>query len=228
MFFRNTLLSRLPPQELEEIAPCLTELWLPADVRILGFDERPDYAYFPESAVVSVLAYGNNGRSCYIGLYGYEGFGSIAAALGIPTSFGDEIVQAAGYTYRIQTTNLRRLLETLPELRRIVHCYVHIFFMQISYTAFANGNTRIEQRLARWLLMYQDRMRTSSLAITHQRLSDLLGVRRSGITEALHVLEGNKLIRGQRGLIDILDRGRLADLSAGSYGPPEAEYKRLI
>jgi DNA-binding MarR family transcriptional regulator len=71
-------------------------------------------------------------------------------------------------------------------------------------------------------------MHGGSLAITHQRLSDLLGVRRSGVTEAIHVLEGRNLIRARRGFVDILDRPQLELLTAGCYGRPEAEYKRLI
>jgi CRP-like cAMP-binding protein len=105
--------------------------------------------------------------------------------------------------------------------------YVHVFMMQLANTVLANS-ARIEQRLARWLLMYQDRIRGVSLAVTHQALSSMLGVRRAGITEAIHVLEGRKMIRSQRGLINILDRPRLEMMTAGSYGGPEAEYRRLI
>ena len=213
---------------MDIVAPLLTQIWLPADHRLLSVEERPEHVYFPESAIVSVITYGNNGRNCYIGLYGYEGFGSICAVLGVPTSPREEIVQSAGYAYRLRTTHLLELFANLPQLQRRLNHYIHIFTMQVSYTAFANGSTRVEQRLARWLLMYQDRARTSSLAITHQRLSEMLGVRRSGVTEAIHMLEGERLIRGQRGLIDILDRPRLALLTAGSYGAPEAEYLRLF
>jgi hypothetical protein len=228
MSIRNTLLFQLPAFELEEIEPMLTRVWLPADAQLLGVEHRADYAYFPESVIISVITHGDNHRHCYTGLYGFEGFGSLTTLLGVPTSPHDEVVQLGGYAYQIRATDLHDLVITLPEFRRRLNCYAHIFMMQISYTAFANGSTRVDQRLARWLLMYQDRLHASSIAITHQRLSDMLGVRRSGITEALHLLEGNGLVRAQRGLIDILDRPRLRLLTAGSYGRPEAEYQRLI
>ncbi len=208
--------------------PFLTYLWLPPDARVLAVEERPDYVYFPESVIISVIACGDNERNCYVGLYGFEGFGSVAAALDVPTSQADEVVQHGGFAYQIRTSDLHSLLQKLPELRRKLQFYVHVFLMQVSYTAFANSNIRVEQRLARLLLMYQDRTRTSSLTITHQRLAEILSVRRSGITESIHLLEGEKLIHAQRGLIDILDRPRLAALTAGSYGAPEAEHLRLI
>jgi CRP-like cAMP-binding protein len=225
---RSTLLSHLPDGEIKEIAPLLTHVWLPADTKILEVEERLDYTYFPESAILAVVTRGCNGRNCYSGLYGHEGLGSISAVLGIPTSPNDEVVQRAGYAYRIRTVDLQSLLGRLPGLRRRLHRYVHVFMMQVAYTALANGCTRLDQRLARWLLMYQDRARISSLAITHQRLSEILGVRRSGVTEALHILEGERLIRGRRGLIDILNRPKLILLTGGSYGTPEAEYLRLV
>jgi hypothetical protein len=228
MAFRNTLLSHLPQRELAEIAPFLSRVWLPADTRLQAVEQRLDLTYFPESVIVSVIVGGGNGRSCCIGLYGFEGFGCTGAIFGIPTSPADEIVQYAGYAHQIRTTELRARLAELPDLRHRLERYVHIFLMQVSYTAFANGNTRLDQRLARLLLMYQDRALTGSLAITHQRLAEILGARRAGVTEALHLLEGARLIRAHRGLIDIIDRENLASLTAGSYGASEAEYLRLI
>jgi len=224
----NSLLAQLPQHELESIAPLLMREWLPADMMLLSVEERLQHAYFPESAIASVVTCGDNDRTSYVGLYGYEGFGSVATLLGASVSGHREIVQSAGYAFRLRVSDLTDMMAVLPEFRRRLHCFAHVFLMQVGYTAFANGCTRIDQRLARWLLMYQDRMRASSLAITHQRLSEILGVRRSGVTEALHILEGVGLIRAHRGLIDILDRRRLAEMTAGSYGRPEEEYRRLL
>ena len=228
MALRNALLSQLPTNEVEAVTPLLTQIWLPADTRLIAIEQRPEHVYFPGSAVISVITRGDNGRNCCVGLYGYEGFGSTCALFGIPMSPAEEIVQSAGWSYCLSTNDLQGQFAILPGLRRRLHWYVHVFMMQISYTAFALASTRIEQRLARWLLMYQDRTSTSSLAITHQRLSDMLGVRRAGVTEAIHVLEGERLLRGHRGLIDILDRPRLIALTAGAYGAPEAEYVRML
>lgn len=228
MALSNSLLSHVPASELDAVRPFLTRRWLPEDAEICRFEQPSDQLYFPESAIVSVIVKGDDGRRCNIGIYGSEGFGNLAAFLDCDSSPPIEVVQAGGYAISIQAKELQRIIDELPELRRMLYRYVRIFMMQVAYTALSNSSNRIEQRLARWLLMFQDRMCGCSLSITHQRLSNLLGVRRPGVTEAIHMLEGRKLIRARRGLVDILDRPRLELLTAGCYGRPEAEYKRLI
>lgn len=99
---------------------------------------------------------------------------------------------------------------------------------QVAQTAFANGAATVEHRLARWLLMAQDRQASDELQLTHEFISIMLGVRRSGVTDALHELERKRLIRGARGVIEIRNRSRLVALAGGIYGVPEAQYERLI
>jgi CRP-like cAMP-binding protein len=205
----------------------LSRVWLESGTELVRLECRSDWIYFPEGGIVSVISCGADERMCCVGLYGFEGFGNLATILGAPTSATYETVQVAGYAYRISADDMRRAVVILPEFRSIILRYIHVFMMQIANTVLANG-TRIEQRLARWLLMCQDRIRGSSLAMTHQSLSAMLGVRRAGVTEAIHVLEGQRLIQARRGLINILDRPGLEKMTAGSYGKPEAEYRRLI
>ena len=106
--------------------------------------------------------------------------------------------------------------------------YVHVFMTQQSQTALANGRARLNQRLARWLLMWQDRLRTPHITVTHEFLALLLGVSRQGVTVELHELEGQGLIKGTRNLIRVLDRKGLRALADGFYGVPEAEYDLTI
>jgi CRP-like cAMP-binding protein len=228
MEIRNTLLATLLDIEFENLAPRLSRHWLPAGALLIDVEEPPEWGYFPESGMVSVIAAGADERRSHVGLYGFEGFGSLAIVLGAPTSSADEIVQIGGYFARISAEHLSQAMATLPAFRRVMLRYAHVFLMQVANTVLCNGHGRIEQRLARWLLMCQDRMRSPTLAITHQSLSMILGVRRAGVTEAIHVLEGRRLIQAQRGLIHILDRERLMLMTGGSYGKPEAEYRRLI
>src|SRR5262245_45804750 len=103
MALGNMLLSQLPAAEMDAISPLLTRSWLAVDQTILGVEERPDFLYFPESAIISVIACGSNGRNSYVGLYGHEGFGSTCAVLGAPTSPAAEVVQSAGYAYSVRT-----------------------------------------------------------------------------------------------------------------------------
>jgi CRP-like cAMP-binding protein len=106
--------------------------------------------------------------------------------------------------------------------------YAYAFSVQTTCTALANGRSKIEERLARWILMARDRIDIDELALTHEFLSLMLGVRRSGVTVALHLLVRAGLIQAHRGIITILDRQGLEDISNGSYGVPEAEYQRLF
>jgi CRP-like cAMP-binding protein len=100
--------------------------------------------------------------------------------------------------------------------------------IQTSHSALANGRYTIQERLARWLLMCLDRMDGDDLPLTHEFLSLMLGVRRSGVTEALHVLEGVNIVKAGRGTIRVLNRERLEEIAGGCYGLPEAEYNKLI
>ena len=106
--------------------------------------------------------------------------------------------------------------------------FAHVFEVQMSQTALANGSFTIERRLARWLLMCQDRVGHPEFLITHEFLSIMLAVRRSGVTVALQKLEGKKIIKSTRARIEILNRKALLQLAESAYGVPEAEYRRLI
>jgi CRP-like cAMP-binding protein len=227
MGMANRLLSALSDNAIEKLSPHLSRVWLEPGTTLCSIEQMPAYAHFPESGIVAVSTPVIEGRLCCVGLYGFEGCGSLAAILGAPTSPTYEVVEMSGYAIQIPIDVLLQAFATLPEVRSLMLRYVHVFMMQLANSVLAN-TARIEQRLARCLLMYQDRIRGISLAVTHQALSSMLGVRRAGITEAIHVLEGRKLIRSQRGLINILDRPRLEAMTAGSYGGPEAEYRRLI
>jgi CRP-like cAMP-binding protein len=99
---------------------------------------------------------------------------------------------------------------------------------QTAHTAIANARANIEQRLARWILMAHDRIQSSYLPLTHEFLALMLGVRRAGVTEALHALEGKRLIKSLRGQVKILNRKGMERIAGGLYGVPEAEYRRLI
>ena len=100
--------------------------------------------------------------------------------------------------------------------------------IQSGQTALANGRGRLDERLARWLLMWDDRIRPEALIVTHEFLALLLGVRRSGVTDTMNELEGRGLIRCSRGQVRILDREGLKLAANGFYGIPEAEYERAL
>ena len=137
-------------------------------------------------------------------------------------------MQASGSALRISTESLRGMLEASRSLTATLLRYVNVFMVQGSQTALANGRGRLDERLARWLLMWNDRVQPDALAVTHEFLALLLGVRRQGVTVTMHELEGKGLIRSTRGAVRILDREGLAVAANGFYGVPEAEYARSM
>jgi CRP-like cAMP-binding protein len=137
-------------------------------------------------------------------------------------------MQVAGEGQRISAGKLRQAMHKIPSLRGLFLKYVQAFMMQTAHTAVANGRAKLDARLARWILMAHDRLDGRKLPLTHEFLSLMLGVRRAGVTDTLAVLEDQKLIRALRGEIQVLDRKGIENAATGSYGIPEAEYKRLI
>ncbi|MFZ0853503.1 MAG: Crp/Fnr family transcriptional regulator [Hyphomicrobiaceae bacterium] len=133
----------------------------------------------------------------------------------------DTYIQVAGKGRRIRAAKLREADERSNTLHRAMLHYAHAFLLQATTTALANGRSKIEERLARWLLMAQDRVDSDQLPLTHEFLSLMLGVRRAGVTAALQALERKELISRNRGKMLILDRKGLEKQSNGTYVPTE-------
>ena len=113
-------------------------------------------------------------------------------------------------------------------LHRLLLKYIQTFMVQTAHTAIANAHAKLPERLSRWILMAQDRVGGDDLALTHEFLALMLGVRRPGVTETLQVLSRKRLIKTGRGRILVLDRKGLERSAGGYYGVPEQEYRRLI
>jgi len=122
----------------------------------------------------------------------------------------------------------RAAMQGSASLRSTVLHYCMTVISQMAFTALANGRYRIEERLARWLLMAADRADDNTITLTHEFLSVMLGARRPGITNALNAFEKRGVVAARRGVIEILDRHALEEAANGSYGGPEAEYQRLF
>ena len=181
---------------------------------------------FPDSGVISVVAACEQ-THLEIAMIGYEGMTGTAVVLGDDRSPHHAYVQAAGRGHAIPAEALSDLMDMRPSLRRHLLRYVQVLAVQTAQTALANGRGHIHSRLARRLLMANDRMGTE-LALTHEFLAMMLGVRRAGVTDAVHCLEGEGYIRARRGLILIRDRAGLERVANGFYGVPEACYRRLF
>jgi CRP-like cAMP-binding protein len=223
----NRILSRLSAADAALLAPRLTAVELPLRKQVEVPRKSIEHVYFLESGIASVVANGDNKRGIEVGLIGREGMTGLAVVMGADCSPHNTYMQCAGSGLRMDSNRLRDAMEESATLRPRFLLYGYAFLVQTGYTAMANGRSKIEERLARWLLMAQDRVDGNSLPLTHEFLSVMLGVRRPGVTVALNLLERAGVIRIGRGAVSIIDRDELETMSNGAYGRPEAEFHRL-
>ncbi len=224
----NRILASLSREDFALLEPHLEPAELPVRLRLETGNRPIDHVYFIESGIASVVANGINHRTIEAGLIGWEGMTGLAVVMATDRTPHETFMQVAGSGMRIASGTLRRAMELSATLRVALLNFAHAFFVQTTHTAMTNGSSKIEERLARWLLMAHDRVEGDDLPLTHDFLAIMLGVRRPGVTVALNQFERNGLIRAGRGVISILDRNGLTRSANGSYGTPEAEFDRLF
>ena len=225
---QNLLLCSLSAGDRAEIEPHLAR----APIQLHQIIEVPDRpvitVVFPISGVGSTIALGVDGRRIEAGLFGREGMSGSVILMGGDRSPNETVMQLEGEGLYIDAGRLRDAMDARPTLRAQLLRYLQVLLVQTGQTALSNGHSRLEERLARWLLMCHDRIDGNTLEITHEYLSIMLGVRRAGVTVGTHLLEGKGLIRATRGSLTILHREGLEAEAGTSYGIPEREYLRLF
>jgi CRP-like cAMP-binding protein len=226
--FRNRILSRLKPDDLDLFRPDLEPIQLDLRQSLEIPNQSITHAYFPSDGLASIVAEDRKSRQSEIGIVGFEGMTAMSVLLENEQSPNNTYMQIAGAGHRLGVVPLRGAMAKSESLRRRLLRYVHAFTIQMSQTALANSKMRVDARLARWLLMAHDRVERNDIELTHEFLALMLGVRRAGVTEALQDLESRGLIRALRGKLTILRRKDLEIVANGSYGVPEAEYERLM
>jgi CRP-like cAMP-binding protein len=224
----NRILQALSVSDFELLAPQLMPVLLHLGQDLEEPNKRIAGVYFPDSGVASVIALHPDGTRVEIGVVGPEGVTGMAVLLGNERSPHATTVQIAGRGLRIAARDLRNAMTRSPSLQTLLHKYVQAFLVQTAQTAVANARATLPQRLARWLLMAHDRVSADKLPLTHKLLALMMGVRRAGVTEALHELARLKLTSASRGEIILLNRKGLEKLAGNFYGVPEAEYGRLL
>jgi CRP-like cAMP-binding protein len=225
---RNRILARLPSSDRALLEPHLERVDLPLRKPLEFRNKRIDHAYFLEDGIASVVANGANGTQIEVGLIGSEGMTGQAVVMGTDRATHSTYMQVAGTGHRISAEGLRQVIEQSTALQRTFLRFAHAFFIQTTYTALTNGRSKVEERLARWLLMAHDRIEGDELPLTHEFLAIMLGVRRSGVTTALGILTDRGLIQLRRRMIRIVDREGLKEASNGAYGPAELEFEKLF
>jgi len=213
----NHLLQSLSRQDLERLYPMLQKVSL-TPRRILQHAGVPiEHLYFVEEGLVSVLAKIDEHNAVEVLLIGREGAVGSTVALGMRASTLSHFVQIGGSALRIGIQDLNRAMSKNPCLRAVLHRYLHVTLMQSSQSAACSLGHSFLQRLARWLLMAQDRSNMDELPITQDLLARSLGVRRPTVSEAFKLLEGRGVFGRARGLIRILDRGSLEQIACRCY-----------
>jgi CRP-like cAMP-binding protein len=224
----NQLLATLTASDLALLQPHLTTVSLKL-LQDLETPDRPiENIYFMFSGIASVVATVSDDSRVEIGLIGREGMTGAAVLLGDGQSPHSTYMQAAGSGDRIGVRALRNAVGESDTLHRVFLRYMQSFMVQTAHTAIANARASLPERLARWVLMAQDRMDGPKLTLTHEFLRLMLGVRRAGVTDALHDLGKRGLIKTGRGEIIVLDRAGLKRIAGKFYGLPEREHQRLI
>jgi CRP-like cAMP-binding protein len=223
---QNGLLAAMSREDFALLKPKLEPLTLKTKQMLEPADKPIKHNYFIASGLASVIAIGKNGYRFEVGIIGREGITGLPVVLGNDRSPNETFIQVEGTGARISADDLRRAMRKSESLTRVLLNFVNAFLIQTSHTALSNGTASIEQRLARWLLMAQDRLDGKEVPLTHEFLSLMLGVRRAGVTGALNQLDRKGVIRLSRGRIEIVDRKGLINCANGTYGIPEAMARR--
>ena len=227
--YGNHLLSRLSPADLARLKPHLTTVRFDVRRRVEEPDKPIKHVYFPLDGVVSVVAVPSDTRQSEVGLIGREGMTGINIVMGGDRSPHMSYVQVpARAGLRITADHLRQAMRERPTIQTSFLHFAEAFMAQATHTAAANGAGKVEERLARWLLMVHDRLPGNELHLTHEFIAMVLNVRRAGVTEALRGLTDRGIVNATRGQIVLTDRAGLEQQANGLYGIPEREYLRLI
>lgn len=224
----NMLLATLAKADAELLKPSLEYVDLKLGEELYQAHQPIEYAYFPLSGVCSVIAENAEGVRIETGLIGREGFVGIPIVLFAQKAPSRIAVQTEGRTLRVSSAKLLGVIHQSPSIHKLLLRFAHIFSVQVTQTAISNGHNTINERLARWFLMCQDRADVPEFPMTHEFISKMIAVRRAGITDALTYLEGKKAVRSLRNRVVIIDRSILEGIAGGAYGVAEKEYERLI
>jgi CRP-like cAMP-binding protein len=215
--FLNEVLLSLTQSDLDLLTPGLQPINLPLRKQLEVKSRRIEHVYFFDRGLASVVTNGSGHSEIEIGIIGREGVTGLAVIMGGDRSPHETYVQLAGSGHRLAVPLLRSAMAQSASLQQRLLRVGYAFTVQTAQTAMANGRHKIEERLARWLLMAHDRVDGDDLSLTHEFLSRMLGVRRPGVTVALKGLEMNGLIKAKRGGILIIDRTGLEESSNGAY-----------
>jgi CRP-like cAMP-binding protein len=213
----NRTLLKLPEDEFLTIRPHLEFLDLPHHLSLHQPHRALRFAHFPNDGLISLVIELKDGKSVEAGLLGKEGVAGLPGVLGLDRSALREIVQIAGSGFRVSVETLRSILPSSPQLQKVLSRYAASLAMQVAQTAACNRLHKVEERLARWLLIAQDRIESGVVPITHDFLATMLGTDRPSVSVAAGILQTRQILEYKRGSVKIVNRKRLEQFACECY-----------
>ena len=214
----NKILLAISDSDYNSLRPHLEFASLPNHLVLHEAGGTLEFAYFPNRGLISLVVVMKDGKTAEAGIVGNEGFTGTVAAVGLSRDSLRAVVQITGDGFRVKVGALQNTLESAPNLQSMLSRYAAIRGMQVAQTAACNRLHDIEQRLARWLLMTQDRVDSGSLAITHDFLATMLGTDRPTVSVTAGVLQKKEVIEYTRGAVQIVNRKKLEECACECYG----------
>ena len=224
----NRLLAALPQKDYQRLHPYLEPVELPQHRILYNAGEHYKYAYFPTHSIVSTVAIMENGSTTEIGVIGNEGMVGIPIILNTSYTNSTAIVQVGGTGHRIAAERLQEELDRHGAFYNLLMRYVQARIIQLGQTAACNRYHSTEQRFARWLLSVGDNIQQDEFQLTHEFISQMLGVRRTGVTEVASKFQKANIIRYKRGWVQIVSRKKLKAHTCECYGLISREFSRLL
>src|SRR6478672_7460742 len=225
---KNKLLAALPQTEFDRVFSDLEVVPLELGQVLYESGDKLDYVYFPTTTIILLLYIMENGATAEIGVVGNDGILGIALFMGGDTTPNRAIIQSAGEALKMSARDLKAEFTLGGVFHNLLLRYTQALITQISQTAVCNRLHPIEQQLCRWLLLSHDRLDSDMLIMTHDLISNMLGVRREGVTLAAQKLAAQGLIRNDRGTITVLDRPGIEAGVCECYKVVNDEYRRLL
>lgn len=225
---QNHLLAALPEAIQKSVLPYLDKVSFELGDVLYEPGDVMRYVYFPTDAIVSLLYVMEDGRSAEISVIGNEGIVGISLFMGGESTPSRAIVQSAGNAYRLSGRRLKEEFSRQDELQHLLLRYTQSLITQMAQTAVCNRHHSIDQQLCRWLLLSLDRLPANRLTMTQELISNMLGVRREGVTEAAGKLSKAGVIEYHRGHITVLDRPKLEKMCCECYAVVKKETDRLL
>jgi CRP-like cAMP-binding protein len=225
---KNKILAALPDIDYQRLCPHLELVDMPLGHVLYEAGRTLNYVYFPTTSIVSLLYVMENGSPSEIAVVGYEGLIGISLFMGGESTPNQAVVQSGGQGFRMKATLFKQEFNRFGSVMHLCLRYTQALITQMAQTAACNRHHSLDQQLCRWLLLSMDRLQGNELVMTHELIANMLGVRRSGVTESALNLQKAGLIHYVRGHITVLDRPKLEQRTCECYLVVKKEYDRLL